>query len=106
MGQFTCRNDNCGTGGWSSRMVAITIRQYPGRNYNARVYHQRCQGCSPLSRPFLDGSYAERIAYRLKKWSGIEVETPFYSDESKGPHQSSLCKAGHCSQIKKEDRFL
>jgi hypothetical protein len=72
------------------------------------VYHQRCQSCSRLSRPFLDGSYSERITYRLKKWSGIEVEQPFYSDESKGPHQSRLCegcKAGHCSQMKGQGEF-
>ena len=101
MGRFICNNRNCTTGGWSSKMIAITIRMYPNNEYNARVYHQRCRSCTRVGRPRLDGSYAERVAYRLKKWSGVKVETPLYSGESKGPHESKLCegcKNGHCSQ--------
>ncbi|PGG96719.1 hypothetical protein AJ80_09796 [Polytolypa hystricis UAMH7299] len=66
-GWFMCRNRTCASRGWSSKRVAITIRMYPGAKYNARVYHQRCKGCNDLSRPRLDGSYAERVAYRIKK---------------------------------------
>ncbi|KND90746.1 hypothetical protein TOPH_04601 [Tolypocladium ophioglossoides CBS 100239] len=36
MGRFTCNNSSCGSRGWSSMMIAITIRMYPGEQYNAR----------------------------------------------------------------------
>lgn len=101
-GRFTCHNRACGSRSWSSMRIAITIRMYPGAQYNARVYHQRCQGCNGLGEPRLDGSYAERVAYRLKKWSGIELDRPFYSGKSKGPHQNDLCEGcreGHCNQL-------
>ncbi|OJJ97543.1 hypothetical protein ASPACDRAFT_53726 [Aspergillus aculeatus ATCC 16872] len=89
MGRFSCPNDKCGSTGWSSKKIAITIRMYTGNKYNARR----------LSRPIFDDSYTERVAYRLKKWSGVEMEAPVYSGESHGPHIRSLCegcKAGHC----------
>ena len=102
MGRFTCRNPKCSSGGWSSKRIAITVRMYHGVRYNARVYNQRCQKCNMLGEPHLDGSYAERVAYRLKKWCGIEMERPYRSVESKGPHQRDLCegcKEGHCTQL-------
>lgn len=101
-GRFICRNKKCGSPGWSSKMVAITIRMYPGARYNARVYHQSCKSCNCLSRPLLNDTYAERIAYRIKKWNGIEVETPHYSGNSELPHNEDLCegcKAGHCKRL-------
>ena len=101
MGKFTCPNRACSSRKWSSRRIAITVRMYPGARYNARVYNQRCQGCDSLGVPSLDGSYAERVAYRLKRWSGIEMERPAYSGQSKGPHQTERCegcKEGHCTQ--------
>ena len=102
MGKFKCANDACSSSGWSSNKISVTIRLYSGNRYNARVYHQRCKRCKSLSRPLLDETYAERVTYRLKKWSGVEVERPSHSGgKSKGPHQSSLCegcKAGHCSE--------
>ncbi|RAK82048.1 3CxxC-type zinc finger protein [Aspergillus fijiensis CBS 313.89] len=103
MGRFSCLNDECGSTGWSSKKIAITIRMYTGDKYNARVYHQRCQECKRLSQPILDDSYAERVAYRLKKWSGVKMEAPVYGGESNGPHIRSLCegcKVGHCSEGK------
>ncbi len=103
MGRFTCHNRACGSNGWSSRRVAITIRMYHGARYNARVYNQRCRGCNELGNPRLDDSYAERVAYRLKKWCGIEMDRPTHSGPSKGPHQSNLCegcKNGHCTQLR------
>jgi hypothetical protein len=100
MGRFICRTRTCSSNGWSSKKIAITIRLYSGEKYNARVYHQRCRGCKSLSRPLLDESYAERVAYRIKKWCGIQMDVPHYSGESNGPHNSDLCegcRAGHCS---------
>jgi len=54
MGQFTCHNGGFPTRGWSSKMVAITIRMYSGAEYNARVYHQLCKACHKLSKLKLD----------------------------------------------------
>ncbi|KAI1360311.1 zinc-binding domain-containing protein [Xylaria arbuscula] len=102
MGRFVCHNPKCATNGWSSKQVAMTIRMYPRREYNARVYHQRCMGCGNLSRPILDDTYAERVTYWLKKWCGIKQEKPPHGGKSKGPHQKRFCegcKAGHCSQL-------
>lgn len=102
MGRFFCRNRRCQTNGWSSKKIALTIRKYPGKQYNAVVYHQRCERCKTLANPTLDGTYAERIAYRLKKWSGLEVDAPYFSGQSNRPHQKDLCegcKAGHCSAL-------
>lgn len=100
MGRFKCLNEACPKAGWASKMIAITIRMYPEQQYNARVYHQRCKGCGSLGRPFPDDSYAERIAYRLKKWSGIEMYRPSYTVRaSQRPHEGTLCegcKHGHC----------
>ena len=100
MGKFKCLNKTCNSSGWSSKMIAITIRMYDGNKYNARVYRQRCMSCKNLSKPLLDGSYAERVSYRLKKWRGIAMELPHYTEKSNGPHQRDLCegcKNGHCS---------
>jgi len=100
MGRFRCRNPKCRSNGWPSMRIAITIRMYEGERYNARVYHQRCKMCNMLSKPTLDDSYAERVAYRLKKWRGIEQELPPFSDKSRGPHEEEFCegcKAGHCT---------
>ncbi|TEY84117.1 hypothetical protein BOTCAL_0021g00400 [Botryotinia calthae] len=102
MGKFICHNRKCTSHGWSSKMIAITIRMYAGAKYNGRVYHQRCKSCNMLSQPILDNSYADRIAYWIKKWNGIEMETPPHSGTSKGPHNEDLCegwKEGHCNGL-------
>ncbi|KAL5000906.1 zinc-binding domain-containing protein [Aspergillus recurvatus] len=122
MGVFACYNKSCPSRGWASKMVAVTIRMYrkdgdnhnhsgkgEGRGkqpglYNVRVYHQRCKKCTFLSRPKLDESYAERVAYRLKKWHGIEVEQPVCVQKGKAPHVKRLCegcKAGVCPNSKR-----
>lgn len=102
MGRFICHNHACDSSGWSSTRVAITIRMYPGAKYNARVYHQHCENCNSVSKPRLNWSYAERVAYRLKKWRGIQMEPPRYNPKkNRGPHYSHLCegcKAGHCAE--------
>ncbi|KAE8326497.1 zinc-binding domain-containing protein [Aspergillus sergii] len=72
------------------KKVAITIRMYPGDEYNARVYHQRCKSCNRLSQPILNETYAEQVAYRVKKWNGCTVEKPKYSDQSNSPHNRHL----------------
>lgn len=103
MGRFACKSGTCPSNGWSSKMIAITIRLYSESRYNARVYHQRCKRCEALSRPKLDGSYADRVAYRIKVWSGIQVQVPsYFKKKSKGPHNSRLCegcKDGHCKEL-------
>ncbi|KAH7081965.1 zinc-binding domain-containing protein [Paraphoma chrysanthemicola] len=101
MGQFTCSNPTC-LAVWGSKQIAITIRRYSNKQYNARVYYQSCKRCQTTSEPVLDHSYAERVAYRLKRWSGVQVERPPFSGVSKGPHRSDLCegcKQGHCSNM-------
>ena len=99
MGNFTCDNPACSNTGWTSKKIAITIRRYPENKYNARVYHQRCLFCEWVSRPELDDSYADRVAYRLKKWSGVPVEAVYNGGNSMKPHESEYCegcKAGRC----------
>lgn len=46
-------------------------------------------------------NFSERVSYRIKKWSGVEMERrPFSRDlDNKRPHESDLCegcKHGHC----------
>lgn len=103
MGRFRCHNKTCNSDGWSSKKIATTIRIYPGGRYNSRVYHQRCKRCHQLSRPTLDDSYAERVAYRIKKWLGVELESSFYEKKKGPPHNSHLCegcKYGHCMELR------
>ena len=48
-------------------MVAITIREYPDEQYNARVYRQRCKKCGELGELDVDqGTYVDSISYRIK----------------------------------------
>lgn len=101
MGRFICQNQVCRAKGWSSKMIAVTIRLYTRQRYNARAYHQRCKSCNSLSRPTLDWSYTERVSYWIKQWNGIPVERPPVSNDSRGPHNRRLCegcRAGHCTQ--------
>lgn len=102
MGRFACRNRACGSRAWTSKRIAITVRMYAGARYDVRVYHQRCKDCNRLSRPDLDESYAERTAYRLKKWCGVSVQPPPCGKKRGPPHESRLCegcKVGHCSEL-------
>lgn len=92
MGRFTCTNTACKSKGWPSKIIAATIRMYPRQKYNARVYFQHCKKCNSSSKPLLDESYAQRVAYRLKKWSGIDMPVPTYSGETDGPHNTALCE--------------
>ncbi|EFY85495.1 hypothetical protein MAC_08442 [Metarhizium acridum CQMa 102] len=108
MGRFDCPNTKCTQKGWSSKKIAVWVRLYPGSRYNARVYNQRCKSCNSLGRPTLDDSYAERIAYRLKRWSDIKLEPPPYSGGNGKPHERDLCegcKNGHCADGELEERM-
>lgn len=109
MAKFCCRSQKCQSKIWSSKKVAITIRMYPGEQYNARVYHQHCKVCNALSKPILDDSYAERVTYRLLKWSGVEQDRPVFSGESRGPHRRELCEgciAGYYAEGGRIDGLL
>ncbi len=109
MGRFSCDNQRCRSTGWGSKKIAITIRMYGGRRYNARVYLQRCKACNSLGKPTLDDSYAERVTYRLKKWCGVELEPPEFSGQSRGPHEKEFCegcKAGHCREGREIDEMV
>ncbi|KAF4506565.1 hypothetical protein G6O67_006635 [Ophiocordyceps sinensis] len=100
MGRFVCRNRSCTKDGWGSKKIAITIRMYAGASYNARVYSQRCKHCDVASSPTLDDSCPDRVAYRIKKWCGIELDRPQGAQGRGPPHEKSLCEgcqAGHCA---------
>lgn len=101
MGKFTCADSSCPTERWTSGHIAMTIQLYPSLTYNARMYYQRCKSCNSLSRPELNDSYAERVSYRLAKWSSIALEAPLYSGHSLKAHEPRLCEGcrhGHCLQ--------
>ncbi|KAM3066527.1 hypothetical protein ACMFMG_012025 [Clarireedia jacksonii] len=90
MGRFKCTNKRCSKR-WFSSVVPITIRYYANRQYNARVYKQRCKRCDSLGEIQPDDSYAERVVYWLKTWSGVPMERIIYSHApTKGPHEKSL----------------
>jgi hypothetical protein len=62
MGDFTCNDHHCAHI-WSSKKVAIVIRGYPGDEYNAAVYYQRCNSCNELGTlRHIESSYVERVA--------------------------------------------
>ncbi|KAF1361535.1 hypothetical protein EJ07DRAFT_111719, partial [Lizonia empirigonia] len=80
----------------------ILIRGYPTNGYNAVVFNQRCKSCNKLGTLKMnEESYVDRVAYRLKKWAGVQLARP-YSGLKKGlPHKSELCescKRGICEQ--------
>lgn len=108
MGKFRCYGRTCNSRRWSSAQIAITIRMYNDKRYNARVYHQRCKKCkSPCEPELAENSYVERVVYRLKKWGGLRVRNrPFFRGQgNKRPHWRDLCegcKAGRCKQLPKK----
>ena len=102
MGKFNCNNNACSTDGWGSKKVAILIRGYPMNGYNAVVFNQRCRACNRLGTLVLDEkSYVDRVAYRLKKWAGIQIEQRYYAPKEGLPHARNLCEGcrrGVCRQ--------
>ncbi|GKT51695.1 uncharacterized protein ColSpa_11876 [Colletotrichum spaethianum] len=101
-GRFECINPNCSNTAWTSKTVAIVIRGYRKNGYDAVVFNQRCISCKELGIFTLDKqSYVERIAYRLKRWAGVETEQPVYAGKDGPPHQVDLCegcKRGYCQK--------
>lgn len=102
MGNFQCLNDRCSKDRWTSKTVAILIRGYSNNGYNAVVFNQRCKSCNSLGKLTIDtDSYVERVAYRLKKWAGIAMETRYHNEKNGPPHERELCegcKRGYCQK--------
>jgi hypothetical protein len=102
MGHFLCANIGCSSSGWGSKKVAIVIKRYPGNQYNAIIYNQRCKHCDVLGSLFLDKqSYIDRVAYRLKKWADVAMDSPPHIESEGPPHKSALCegcKRGVCRE--------
>jgi len=93
MGRFTCNNNNCRKLFWNSRKVPIEIRGDGESGYNAIVYNQRCKSCDRLGTFKLnEPSYIERVAYRLKKWAGVEMEAPPFNGVGGPPHERAYCE--------------
>jgi hypothetical protein len=107
MGHFDCNNPDCRSSGWDSIKIAITIRRYQNKKYNAKVWHQCCMKCDYVGELTLDvDSYVDCVAYRLKKWSGLNPDKPPHSITAKGPRQKKFCegcKAGHRHEVDAED---
>lgn len=107
MGSFACENNVCPGGVWLSGKITILIRKYPGNEYNAVVYKQRCRYCKRLGRLDLDEqSYTDRVAYRLMKWAGMELDRPAHGGKTTKPHRSDLCegcKRGVCEEGNRQD---
>jgi hypothetical protein len=103
MGAFACNKPACPVQKWTSKKIAISIRLYKNKRYDAIVWHQRCQECNSIGMLDLHTeSYVERIVYRLKKWFGLAVEEPVYRRGSRAPHREELCegcKNGHCAAM-------
>lgn len=105
IGAFTCPKQSCPTKKWTSKKVAISIRMYDNKQYNAVVWHQRCKKCKSLGNLKLDAdAYVDRVVYRLGKWLGLELAVPPFSSEGHmdRPHHKQLCegcKNGHCSLL-------
>jgi hypothetical protein len=102
MGRFECNNNTCKKRFWYSRKVPIEIRGYNDNGYGAIVYNQRCKSCDRLGSLQLDErSYIERVAYRLKKWAGVEMEAPPFMGIKGPPHERAYCegcKRGKCRE--------
>jgi hypothetical protein len=102
MGRFICNNNFCKKRVWNSRKVPIEIRGYDDNGYSAIVYNQRCKSCDQLGIFELnEQSYIERVAYRLKKWGGVEMEAPPFNRIEGAPHERAYCegcKRGKCRE--------
>lgn len=102
MGRFWCTSPTCAGKGWTSKKVAIVIKGYTENGYNAIVFKQRCKACNRLGSLKLDEqSYIDRVAYRIQKWAGIQMEKQPFSEKKGLPHKRDLCegcKQGVCRE--------
>jgi hypothetical protein len=102
MGRFICNNNACKKRFWDSKKVPIEIRGYDDNGYSATVYNQRCKSCDRLGTfELYERSYVERVAYRLKKWAGVEMEAPPFNGVEGPPHERDYCegcKRGKCRE--------
>ena len=105
VGRFTCNNAKCKKRSWTSGVVSIVITGYASNGYSAVVFNQRCKSCEKLGTLTIDETtYVERVAFRIKRWAGVWMETPEYNRASKGPHEQELCegcKKGTCPYTNK-----
>jgi hypothetical protein len=108
MGKFICTKKTCKKR-WGSKKVAIEIRGYANNGYSAVVYNQNCKACGKPGTFELDiPSYVERVAYRLKKWAGVDMERPPFKAALGPPHESAFCegcKRGKCREGDGFDTF-
>jgi hypothetical protein len=103
MGAFTCPQVSCPVKKWTSKKIAISIQLFEDEEYNALVWHQRCQKCKCIGELEIDvQSYTDRVVDRLGNWLGLKVVAPPFSARVGGPpHIQALCegcKSGHCTE--------
>ncbi|KAI1013729.1 hypothetical protein LB503_010651 [Fusarium chuoi] len=100
IGKFICRKRNCGLRRWFSNSIAIRIREYEGKEYNVKVYQQQCGRCKqPTRAKLLELAYADRVAFHIKRWNGVDAKPPNIEVEPQWNHRKDLCegcKKGHC----------
>ncbi|KAF9778540.1 hypothetical protein IL306_003762 [Fusarium sp. DS 682] len=101
-GKFTCSRRSCPGHEWHSNSISMRIREYPNNQYNVQVYHQQCKNCKKPTRAELEKLfYADRIAYHIKRWNGIDAKQIERKVEPNGKHIERLCegcKKGHCGK--------
>ena len=110
MGEFQCGNKKCPRGRWHSKKIAIWIRGYPSSGfdvgYNAVVFNQRCRSCNEIAKMSLEkDTYVDRVAFRLRKWAGVEVSRPVFVRNPKIRHDSKHCEGcrpGHCELAERD----
>ncbi|KAF2030457.1 hypothetical protein EK21DRAFT_40365, partial [Setomelanomma holmii] len=102
MGAFTCTNARCKNKRWTSKEVTIEIHGYTRNGYSTVVFYQRCKLCNRLGTFAVDKeSYVERVAYRIKKWAGVNMALSFYNSKVGPPHEQEFCegcKVGKCRE--------
>jgi len=74
MGQFACNNPNCRSGGWWSKKLQLQSACMTEKS-TTRECTTKAAEDDQLGQSTLDESYADRVAYRLKTWSGLPMET-------------------------------
>ncbi|KAF5562665.1 hypothetical protein FNAPI_3104 [Fusarium napiforme] len=71
--------------------IAIRIREYEGNQYNVKVYHQQCSRCeTPIRAMLKQQAYADRVAFHIKRWNGIDIKPPNIEVEPKVNYSKEL----------------